>query len=160
MQPVLLTQVLQNRFATGIGLLFLQAQSTLAQQQQELQDIKQQHANKLAEIKSQQVDAEASATSQLQQAQARLSSSSALNGPELAAVRNKAAAAAEVEAAAEAAGKKAELLKAAMQKVDQEVRLRHSGWLVRQLFRQLVVIFHNGLNKLRQLFRRRACCSL
>jgi membrane protein involved in colicin uptake len=95
----------------------------MAQQQQELQDVKQQHASKLAELKSQQAGAEASATSLLQQAQARLSSTSALNGAELAAVRDKAAAAAEVEAAAEAAGKKAELLKAALQKVDDEVRL-------------------------------------
>jgi SMC interacting uncharacterized protein involved in chromosome segregation len=94
----------------------------MAQQQQELQDVKQQHASKLAELKSQQAGAEASATSMLQQAQARLSSTSALNGEELAAVRDKAAAAVEVEAAAEAAGKKAELLKVALQKVDDEVR--------------------------------------
>lgn len=103
----------------------------MAQQQQELQDLKQQHASKLAAIKSQQADVEASAASLLQQAQVRLSSSSALNGLELAAVRDKAAAAAEVEAAAEAAGKKAELLKEALQKMDQEVsaacRNRHAG---------------------------------
>jgi hypothetical protein len=95
----------------------------MAQQQQELQDVKQQHASKLAELKSQQAGAEASATSLLQQAQARLSSTSVLNGAELAAVQDKAAAAVEVEAAAEAAGKKAELLKAALQKVDDEVGL-------------------------------------
>ena len=93
------------------------------QQDAELQNLSQQHAQKLAHLQSQQANLEACATAMLQQAQQQLAATSALSEGELSAVKEKAAAAAEVQAMADAAEKKQQVLKEAMQKVDEEVRL-------------------------------------
>lgn len=74
----------------------------------------------MAELQAQQAGVQDSASAMLQLAQQRLSTTTLTEG-ELAAVKEKTAAAAEMEAAAEAAAKKAELLAAGRQRVEQEV---------------------------------------
>lgn len=92
-----------------------------AQQIAEVQESKQQHADKMAELKAQQTSLEASAADMLKAAQERLTSTSALSEGELLAVKEKAAAAVEEQAVAYAAGRKQQLLQEAMQKTDKEV---------------------------------------
>lgn len=89
--------------------------------EEELQQAKQQHAAHMAELTQQQAELEGRASSMLQHAQARLSATSALSDTELAAVHDRAAAAAEAEALAETSARRAGLLKTAMQRVEQEV---------------------------------------
>ena len=92
-----------------------------AQQDAELQNTNQQHVSKLAELQAQQADAEASAAAALQQAQERLTSSSKLSEEELAAVKERVSAVAEQQAMTDAAANKQRLLKAATDRVNQEV---------------------------------------
>lgn len=95
-------------------------QATLGRLETELQAAKQQHAQHLSELKQQQVELEGKASSMLHQAQLRLSHSAAAEA-ELSAMRDKAVAAAELEVLVEAASQRSERVKAAVQRVDQEV---------------------------------------
>lgn len=97
-------------------------QDTVGQHEQQLQEVRQQHVLFLAGLKARQAEIEAKASSDLQEAQLRLTAT-ALTEDEVAAIREKAVEAAQVEAAVAAAGKRAELLHTAMQQVDKEVRL-------------------------------------
>jgi hypothetical protein len=76
-------------------------QATLKSLEQELLDAKAQHTAHMQQLRSQHADLEAHANSMLQQAQQRLSNT-ALADSELSAARDKAAAAVELEATAEA----------------------------------------------------------
>jgi hypothetical protein len=76
-------------------------QATLKSLEQELLDAKAQHTAHMQQLRSQHSDLEAHTNSMLQQAQQRLSTT-ALVDSELSAARDKATAAAELEAAAEA----------------------------------------------------------
>lgn len=75
----------------------------------------------MAQLNAQQTSLEASAAAMLQAAHERLSSATALSEGELSALKQKAAAAAEEQAISDATGRKQQLLKEAVQKVDQEV---------------------------------------
>lgn len=78
-------------------------QATLRDLEQELQDAKAQHAAHMQQLRSQHEDLESKANSMLQQAQQRLSAT-AMADSELSAARDKATAAVEIEALAEASG--------------------------------------------------------
>lgn len=96
-------------------------QDAVGQHEQQLQEVRQQHALYLAGLQARQAELEAKARSDLQEAQLRLSAT-ALTEDELVAIRDKAVEAAQVEAAVAAAAKRVELLHTAMQQVEQEVR--------------------------------------
>jgi hypothetical protein len=96
-------------------------QDAVGQHEQQLQEVRQQHALYLAGLQARQAELEAKARSDLQEAQLRLSAT-ALTEDELVDIRDKAVEAAQVEAAVAAAAKRVELLHTAMQQVEQEVR--------------------------------------
>lgn len=80
-------------------------QATLKELEQELQEAKAQHAAHMQQLRSQHEDLEARASSMLQQAQQRLSAT-AVADSEVCAARDKATAAVEMEAVAEASGRR------------------------------------------------------
>lgn len=92
-----------------------------AQQEAEVQDATQKHAARMADISSQHVSLEASAAARLQETQQQLASTAALSDTELLSVKERAAAAAEAQAAADAVKQKQQLLQESMKKVDEEV---------------------------------------
>lgn len=78
-------------------------QATLKGLEQELHEAKAQHAEHMQELQAQHEDLEARAASMLQQAQQRLSATAATDS-EVSAARDKATAAMQMEAVAEATG--------------------------------------------------------